>query len=122
MSAAVDTNVLVRMLHQETAAPRQCAAARRLLAETEAAGETLFVPLCALLETEWVLRSRYKVDRTAMVSAVVAMFEAPGIEFAHQATKPQSKRRCGGISCIRRPTSPTACLQRGQRIWAGHVF
>jgi predicted nucleic-acid-binding protein len=69
MSAAVDANVLVRMLQKDKTATRQCAAARRLLAETEAAGETLFIPLCAPLETEWVLRSRYKVGRTAMVSS-----------------------------------------------------
>ena len=88
----MDTNVLVRILHQDTTAPKQCAAARRLLAETEAAGETLFVSLCALLETEWVLRSRYKVDRTSMVSAVVAMLEAPGIEFENQATVEEALR------------------------------
>lgn len=86
MSAAVDTNILVRILRQDPTAPAQCAAARQWLAETEAAGETLLVSLCALLEAEWVLRSRYKVDRASMVSAIVAMLEAPGIEFEHQAT------------------------------------
>jgi len=86
VSAAIDTNILVRILRQDPAAPAQCAAARRLLEQTDAAGETLLVSLCALLETEWVLRSRYKVDRASMASAIVALLEAPGIEFEHHAT------------------------------------
>jgi predicted nucleic-acid-binding protein len=84
--AAIDTNVLVRVLIQDPTAPAQCAAARRLVEETEAAGETLFVSLCALLETEWVLRSRYKVGRASMAAAIVALLETPGIEFEHPAT------------------------------------
>ena len=86
MSAAIDTNVLVRMLRQDPTAPAQRAAAKRLLEETEAASETLLVSLCALLETEWVLRSRYKVDRASMTEAIIAMLETPGIEFEHLAT------------------------------------
>ena len=86
MSIAVDTNVLVRILVQDPTAPEQCAAARRLVAHASAAGETLLVSLCALLETEWVLRSRYKVRRRAMAAALIAMLETPGIEFEHEAT------------------------------------
>jgi predicted nucleic-acid-binding protein len=86
MSVAIDTNVLIRILVQDPTAPDQCAAARSLVADATAAGEPLFVSLCALLETEWVLRSRYKVDRKAMASAFISMLEAPGIEFEHDAT------------------------------------
>ena len=42
--------------------------------------------MCALLETEWVLRSRYKVNRKAMTTAFISMLESPGIEFEHDAT------------------------------------
>ena len=56
MSIAIDTNVLVRILVQDPTAPNQCAAARRLVTDATAAGEPLLVSLCALLETEWVLR------------------------------------------------------------------
>jgi predicted nucleic-acid-binding protein len=59
---------------------------RRLVADATAAGEPLLVSLCALLETEWVLRCRYKVNRKAMASAFISMLEAPGIEFEHDAT------------------------------------
>jgi predicted nucleic-acid-binding protein len=92
MSIAVDTNVLVRILVQDPTAPAQCAAARRLVTDATAAGEPLLVSLCALLETEWVLRSRYKVNRQEMTAAFIAMLETPGIEFEHRA------RRHGGRS------------------------
>ena len=86
MSAAVDTNVLVRILVQDPTAPAQCGATRRLVDDTTAAGESLLVSLCALLETEWVLRSRYKIGRQAMSATIIAMLETPGIEFEHDAT------------------------------------
>ena len=86
MSIAIDTNVLVRILVQDPTAPDQCAAARCLVADATAAGEPLFLSLCALLEAEWVLRSRYQVNREAMASAIIAMLEAPGIEFEDDAT------------------------------------
>ena len=86
MSAALDTNVLVRVLVQDPTAEAQCAVARRVVAEAAASGEPLLISLCALLETEWVLRSRYKVDRAAMTSAVIAMLETSGIEFEHEPT------------------------------------
>lgn len=86
MSIAIDTNILVRILVQDPTAPDQCAAARRLVNEATAAAEPLLVSLCALLETEWVLRSRYRVSRESMVAAFIAMLETPGIEFEHDAT------------------------------------
>jgi len=86
MSAAIDTNVLVRVLVQDSTAAAQCAAAQRVVAEASASGEPLLITLCALLETEWVLRSRYKVDRASMTAAVIAMLETPGIEFEHAPT------------------------------------
>lgn len=86
MSVAIDTNVLVRVLVQDPTAAAQCEAAGRLVAEASASGEPLLVTLCTLLETEWVLRSRYKVDRASMTAAFIAMLETPGIEFEHEPT------------------------------------
>ena len=86
MSAAIDTNVLVRVLVQDPTAAAQCAAAIRVVAAASASGEPLLITLCALLETEWVLRSRYKVDRASMTAAVIAMLETPDIEFEHAPT------------------------------------
>jgi predicted nucleic-acid-binding protein len=58
MSIGIDTNVLVRVFVQDPTAHEPCTAARRLVTDATAAGEPLLVSLCALLETEWVLRSR----------------------------------------------------------------
>jgi predicted nucleic-acid-binding protein len=86
MSAAIDTHVLVRLLVKDPTAAAQCAAARDVVAQASAGSEPLLVTLCALLETEWVLRSRCKVERASMTAAVAAMLEAPGIEFEHTPT------------------------------------
>lgn len=54
--AALDTNVLVRLLVDGDAA--QCAAATQLLRRARAGFEALFVPITVALETEAVLRHR----------------------------------------------------------------
>lgn len=56
MRRAVDTNVLVRILADNGS--EQAKTARDLLSEG-----TLVVSATVLLETEWVLRSRFKLDR-----------------------------------------------------------
>lgn len=85
MSKALDTNILVRALVQDPAVPAQCATVRRLWQQAEATGQTLMVTMGALLETEWVLRSRYKVDRASMISVFTALLETQGLEFEDQA-------------------------------------
>jgi predicted nucleic-acid-binding protein len=99
MSAAIDTSVLVRVLVQDPTAAAQCAAARHGVAEAAASGESLLVTLCALLETERVLRSRYKVDRASMTAAVIAMLETPGIEFEHAPTVEEPLYLSGQYPC-----------------------
>ena len=86
MSIAIDANVLVRMLVNDPTASAQCSAARRLVDEAIANDAPLMVTLCTLLETEWVLRSRYKIDRKSLTAAIIAMLETPGIEFEHAPT------------------------------------
>jgi predicted nucleic-acid-binding protein len=81
MSIAIDTNVLVRILVQDPTAPTQCAVARQLVADATAAGEPLLVSLCALLETEWVLRSRYRVVRSRFVTFDTGASRLPRGEF-----------------------------------------
>ena len=83
---AIDTNVLVRIFIQDPPAPNRCAAARRLVAKATAAGEPIFVSLHALLETECILRSHYKVHRKTVATAFISLLETPGIEFEHDAT------------------------------------
>jgi len=58
--AALDTNVLVRWLTDDDA--NQSAVVASLLEVAEKEEVRLFVPVTVILETEWVLRSRYRFD------------------------------------------------------------
>lgn len=81
--AALDTNVLIRLLVEDDA--RQLAAARRLIRQCIASGETLHVPVTVSLELEWVLRASFGFDKTAatrtlsqLLSSVELTFESEG--------------------------------------------
>jgi predicted nucleic-acid-binding protein len=65
---AFGTNLLVRALVMDN--PEQVAVARRLMA-----GETLFISRTVLLETEWVLRSRYRKSRGELLAFFAALLE-----------------------------------------------
>ena len=54
----IDTNVLVRFLTQDDA--QQARKVDRLIADTRARRETLYVNAIVLCETIWVLRSAYR--------------------------------------------------------------
>ena len=84
MSIAIDTNVLVRLLVRDDEA--QFGAARRLVDEAADAEEPVLIMLCALLETEWVLRSRYKLDKATISSAFAQLLESGDVEFEHEPT------------------------------------
>jgi len=58
----VDTNVLVRYLVRDD--PAQFERARRLISREVDTREPVLVSLLVLLETEWVLRSRYDLLKT----------------------------------------------------------
>ena len=66
---ALDTNVLIRYLAQDE--PVQSAAATHLIEQTLTAAEPGFVSLVALLETVWVMESRYAAA-PAQVAAILA--------------------------------------------------
>ena len=84
MSIAVDTNVLVRLLVRDDEA--QFALAQRLVDEASAAEEPVLIVLGVLLEAEWVLRSRYRLDKTAISSAFAQLLESSDVEFEHEPT------------------------------------
>ena len=66
--AALDTNVLVRLLVEDDAA--QLAAARKLIRRCLNAGVALFIPITVALELEWVLRSSFGFDKVAVVATL----------------------------------------------------
>ena len=84
MSVAIDTNVLVRLLVRDDEA--QFNLARQLVEQAETAGEPLLVVLGALLETEWVLRSRYRLDKPAIAATFARLLETDGVVFEHEPT------------------------------------
>ena len=81
MTIAIDTNVLVRLLVRDDEA--QYAASRRLVAEAAAREEPVLIVLGVLLETEWVLRSRYKIDKASVADAFTGLLESIDVEFEH---------------------------------------
>lgn len=77
--AALDTNVIVRFLMQDDAA--QATAARRLVRHALDAGEPLFVPVSVALELEWVLRSRFELDKAAVLQKFSQLLSTVELNF-----------------------------------------
>ena len=75
----IDTNVLVRYVVRDDEA--QFEKANRLIKREIGTGEAVFVSLPVLLETEWVLRSRYNLKKTEIMAVISALLDATEIEF-----------------------------------------
>ena len=82
MMLGIDTNVLVRFLVRDDEA--QFEKARRLIRRETAAAEDVFVSLVVLVETEWVLRSRYRLRKTQIMAAVSGLLDATDVEFENE--------------------------------------
>ena len=70
----IDTNVLVRFLVRDDEA--QFEKARRLIKREVSVQENVFVSLLVLLETEWVLRSRYNLHKAEILGAISGLLDA----------------------------------------------
>jgi len=75
----IDTNVLVRFLVRDDEA--QFEKARKLIRREVAAGRRVFVNQLVLMETEWVLRSRYAVPKNQIVEAISGLLNATDVQF-----------------------------------------
>jgi predicted nucleic-acid-binding protein len=75
----VDTNVLVRYLVRDDRA--QYEKTRRLIDREVATGESVLVSLLVLLETEWVLRSRYELGKADIIRAFSALLDTADLAF-----------------------------------------
>lgn len=75
---ALDTSVLVRYLAQDDA--RQSARATRLLEQELSAADRGFVSLVVLLETVWVMESRYGADSRLVGEILTDLLDAPTLE------------------------------------------
>ena len=68
---AIDTNIVARLLLDDDVG--QAAIARSLV------DGGVFVPLTVLLETAWVLRSRYGLSREAVADYLLGLIEIPTV-------------------------------------------
>jgi predicted nucleic-acid-binding protein len=75
----IDTNVLVRFLVRDD--EMQFEKARKLIKREVAVGHRVFVNQLVLMETEWVLRSRYAVPKHQIIEAISGLLNATDIQF-----------------------------------------
>jgi predicted nucleic-acid-binding protein len=75
----IDTNVLIRFLVRDNEA--QFEKARKLIKREVAAGRRVFVSQLVLLETEWVLRSRYGLPKIEIIAAISGLLDATDVQF-----------------------------------------
>jgi predicted nucleic-acid-binding protein len=79
----LDTNVLVRLLVEDDAAQTQRALS--LVDAAIAEEEVVLVSLPVLLETEWVLRSRYEIPPESILGLFRAALETRELAFEDEA-------------------------------------
>ena len=75
----LDTNVLVRFLVRDD--EEQFERAQRLIRREAQAGTAVLVSHLVLLETEWVLRSRYKLTKAEILGAFSDLMSAIDVTF-----------------------------------------
>ena len=75
----IDTNVLIRFLVRDD--DIQFEKARKLIRREVAAGHRVFVNQLVLMETEWVLRSRYAVPKNQILEAISGLLNSTDIQF-----------------------------------------
>lgn len=75
----IDTNVLIRYLIRDD--QPQYEKARRLIDREVSKGEPVLVNLLVLLETEWVLRSRYELPKQDIVATFSALLDTADLTF-----------------------------------------
>jgi predicted nucleic-acid-binding protein len=75
----IDTNVLVRFLVRDDEA--QFEKARKLIKREVAAGRRVFVNQLVLVESEWVLRSRYAAPKNQIIAAISSLLDANDVQF-----------------------------------------
>lgn len=99
----IDTNVLVRLLvldDQEQSRRAQQVVQRALVRE-----QIVWVSLLVLIETEWVLRSRYGMDKPVVLGLMIDLLESRELTFEDEAAIEEAlhdwkESRCGFADCL----------------------
>jgi predicted nucleic-acid-binding protein len=79
MTLGIDTNVLIRFLVRDDEA--QFERARKLIRRQAQDGYPVSISLLVLLETEWVLRSRYKLSKDEILGAFSDLLSSADLLF-----------------------------------------
>lgn len=74
LTLGINTNVLVRFLVHDDEA--QFLRSQKLIRREIAAGRPVFISLLVLLETEWVLRSRYDASKVEVATTISALLNS----------------------------------------------
>lgn len=99
----IDTNVVVRLIVSDDAA--QTRRARELVDKAIRNDEVILISLPVLVETEWVLRSRYGFEREALLSIFHTMLETRELSFEDEPAFEEAlfywkDSACGFADCL----------------------
>lgn len=99
----IDTNVLVRLIVSDDVL--QTRKARRLVEEALTRDEGILVSLLVLIETEWVLRSRYELDKGAVLEAMRLLLTSRELSFEDEPAVEEAlyhwkDAACGFADCL----------------------
>ncbi|MDZ7589167.1 MAG: type II toxin-antitoxin system VapC family toxin [Rubrivivax sp.] len=94
---ALDTHVLIRYLAQDDA--RQSALATRLVEERLSRTDRAFISLVVVLETVWVMESRYGADTATVSDILDDLLQTPTLEVQDAASVRDAVQRYrqGGV-------------------------
>jgi predicted nucleic-acid-binding protein len=93
----IDTNVLVRLVVSDDV--EQTRRARRLVEQALDRDELVLVSLLVLLESEWVLRSRYGFNRASLLEIFRALLEARELSFEDEPALEEALFRWKDSAC-----------------------
>lgn len=99
----IDTNILVRLLVADDAA--QTRRAQELVANVQHDNGVVLVSLLVMIETEWVLRSRYELDKPTTLAALRRLLETRELSFEDEAAIEDAlfnwqDSSCGFTDCL----------------------
>jgi predicted nucleic-acid-binding protein len=93
----IDTNVVIRLIVSDDV--DQTRRARRLVEEALSRDDIVLVSLLVVLESEWVLRSRYGFNRQAVLAIFRALLESRELSFEDEPALEEALFRWKDSAC-----------------------
>lgn len=99
----IDTNVLVRLLVADDAV--QTRRAQQLVEDVQRDNGVVLISLLVMIETEWVLRSRYELDKTTTLAVLRRLLETRELSFEDEPVIEEAlfnwqDSSCGFTDCL----------------------